>query len=263
MTQDDAHIYCTREQMRDELTNLLTFVLDLLKDYGLDDFYLELSTRNPDKFVGDDEVWDEATRTLAEVAAASGLELVPGPGRRGVLRAEDLRPGAGRDRPHLADVDDPARLQPARAVRARVPGGRRHAAAARHDPPGALRLDRAVLRRPHRALRRRVPALAGAGAGGRRSRSATDNVAYLEDVAAKLRAQGVRVEVDASDDRMPKKIRNAHQGQGARSCSSRARRTPRTARSRSGSATARRTTASPSTTAVERIVEAIRARAQV
>lgn len=80
MTQDDAHIYCTREQMHEELTNTLNFVLGLLKDYGLDDFYLELSTRNPDKSVGSDEVWEEATTTLAEVATASGLHLVPDPG---------------------------------------------------------------------------------------------------------------------------------------------------------------------------------------
>ncbi|MFI8565779.1 threonine--tRNA ligase [Rhodococcus sp. NPDC078407] len=80
MTQDDAHIFCTREQMRGELTSTLEFVLGLLKDYGLDDFYLELSTRNPDKSVGSDEVWEEATNTLAEVAAASGLDLVPDPG---------------------------------------------------------------------------------------------------------------------------------------------------------------------------------------
>ncbi|MGQ4497060.1 threonine--tRNA ligase, partial [Dermabacteraceae bacterium P13101] len=79
-TQDDAHIYCTREQMREELTTLLTFVLDLLKDYGLDDFYLELSTKNPEKFVGDDDTWEEATRVLEEVATASGLDLVPDPG---------------------------------------------------------------------------------------------------------------------------------------------------------------------------------------
>ncbi|HWS56900.1 MAG TPA: threonine--tRNA ligase, partial [Actinotalea sp.] len=80
LTQDDAHIYCTREQMAEELTNTLTFVLSLLKDYGLEDFYLELSTRNPDKSVGSEEAWDEATRTLQEVGAASGLELVPDPG---------------------------------------------------------------------------------------------------------------------------------------------------------------------------------------
>jgi threonyl-tRNA synthetase len=79
-TQDDAHIYCTRDQMRGELSSLLTFVLDLLKDYGLDDFYLELSTRNPDKSVGPEEVWEEATATLAQVGAESGLELRPDPG---------------------------------------------------------------------------------------------------------------------------------------------------------------------------------------
>src|SRR3569833_554078 len=66
-TQDDAHIYCTRELMRDELASLLRFVLDLLADYGLDDFYLELSTKNPEKAVGTDEKWDEATETLREV----------------------------------------------------------------------------------------------------------------------------------------------------------------------------------------------------
>ncbi|HJR38054.1 MAG TPA: threonine--tRNA ligase, partial [Nocardioidaceae bacterium] len=80
MTQDDAHIYCSREQMRDELGSLLTFVLELLKDYGLEDFYLELSTKDPEKFVGTEAAWDEATETLREVATASGLDLVPDPG---------------------------------------------------------------------------------------------------------------------------------------------------------------------------------------
>lgn len=80
MTQDDAHIYCTKEQMHAELTTTLNFVLSLLKDYGLDDFYLELSTKDPQKFVGSDEIWEEATETLEKVAGASGLELVPDPG---------------------------------------------------------------------------------------------------------------------------------------------------------------------------------------
>ena len=80
LTMDDSHIYCTREQMRDELTSLLRFVLDLLGDYGLTDFYLELSTKDPDKSVGSDEMWEEATSVLAEVGAASGLDLVPDPG---------------------------------------------------------------------------------------------------------------------------------------------------------------------------------------
>ena len=80
MTQDDSHIYCTRDQMRGELTTILNFVLDLLKDYGLDDFYLELSTKDPKKFVGSDDTWEEATAVLEEVGRASGLELVPDPG---------------------------------------------------------------------------------------------------------------------------------------------------------------------------------------
>ncbi|MGW6425231.1 threonine--tRNA ligase [Nocardia sp. NPDC055053] len=80
MTQDDAHIYCAKEQMHAELTSTLQFVLSLLKDYGLDDFYLELSTKDPKKFVGSDELWEEATETLAKVAEASGLDLVPDPG---------------------------------------------------------------------------------------------------------------------------------------------------------------------------------------
>lgn len=80
LTQDDSHIYCTREQMKDEIRNVLTFVLSVLKDFGLNDFYLELSTKDPDKFVGSDEIWEEATKTLAEVARESGLELRDDPG---------------------------------------------------------------------------------------------------------------------------------------------------------------------------------------
>jgi threonyl-tRNA synthetase len=76
MTQDDAHIYCTREQMGDELRSLLTFVLGLLRDYGLDDFYLELSTKPPGKAVGTDEEWEEATETLRDAASGMGLDLV-------------------------------------------------------------------------------------------------------------------------------------------------------------------------------------------
>ena len=80
LTMDDAHIFTTRDKMKEELTNTLGFVISLLKDYGLTDFYLELSTKDPEKFVGDDAIWEEATATLAEVAAESGLDLVPDPG---------------------------------------------------------------------------------------------------------------------------------------------------------------------------------------
>src|ERR1700728_572044 len=80
MTQDDAHIYCTLEQMRDELASLLRFVLDLFAYYRLNDFSLELSTKDPEKYVGSDEVWDEGTQVLREVGEASGLHLLPDPG---------------------------------------------------------------------------------------------------------------------------------------------------------------------------------------
>ncbi|MEI6710445.1 MAG: threonine--tRNA ligase, partial [Actinomycetota bacterium] len=80
MTQDDAHIFCTREQMGDELTSLLNFVLSLLRDFGLNDFYLELSTRPAEKAVGSLEEWEEAESTLARVATEAGLQLVMDPG---------------------------------------------------------------------------------------------------------------------------------------------------------------------------------------
>ena len=107
MTQDDAHIFCTEEQMPDELKSLLRFVLDLLRDYGLDDFYLELSTRNPEKSVGTDENWEKATEALRQAAERVRPGAGAGPGRRGVLRPEDQRAGQGRDRADLADVHHP------------------------------------------------------------------------------------------------------------------------------------------------------------
>ena len=80
MTQDDAHIFCTKDQMPGELRSLLTFVLDLLRDYGLTDFYLELSTKPAEKVIGSDEEWDEATEALRSVGLGMGLELVDDPG---------------------------------------------------------------------------------------------------------------------------------------------------------------------------------------
>ncbi len=107
-------------------------MLGLLKDYGLDDFYLELSTRDEgsDKFVGSDEQWAVATEVLEDAATETGLELVPDPGGAAFYGPKISVQAARRDRPHLADVDDPGRLQHAGAVRARVPGRRRDPAAA-------------------------------------------------------------------------------------------------------------------------------------
>ena len=168
LTQDDSHSYVTPEQAPAEIKHLLDFCLGLFRDFGLDDFYLELSTRDdskPDKFVGTDEEWAVATKVLEDVAHGVRARAGARPRRRRVLRPEDLRAGARRDRPHLADVDDPVRLQPAGRLRAGVPSHRRHPPAAGDDPLREVRLDRAVHRRARRALRRRLPAVARAGAG--------------------------------------------------------------------------------------------------
>ena len=167
---DDAHIYCTRDQMRDELTSLLRFVLDLLGDYGLTDFYLELSTKDPKKFVGSDETVGGSDQRAGRGGRRLGPRAGARPGRRGVLRPQDLGAGQGRAGPQLADVDHPAGLQLPRAFRVGVHRRRRQPSAAGDDPPRAVRVDRAVLRHPHRALRRRVPGVAGTGTGGRHPR---------------------------------------------------------------------------------------------
>ena len=121
LTQDDSHSYVTPEQAPGEIRHLLAFVLGLLRDFGLDDYYLELSTRGDDpekrKFIGSEEEWAVATAVLRGRGPGDRAGARARPGRRRVLRPEDLRPGAGRDRPHLADVDHPVRLQPARPLR--------------------------------------------------------------------------------------------------------------------------------------------------
>ena len=175
--------------------SLLEFVLDVLRDYGLDDFYLELSTKPEGKAVGTDEEWDEATEALRAVAEADGPRARDGRGRRRVLRPEDLGAGARRDRPHLADVDDPARLPAAAALRARVRRRRQRAPPAGHDPPRAVRLDRAVLRHPRRALRRRVPRVAGAGAGHGAAGRRPPRRLRAPRSSTRLQADGFRVEV--------------------------------------------------------------------
>ena len=127
ITQDDSHSYVTKEQAPDEVRHLLKFMLSLLEDFGMTDFYLELSTRDTegdkkDKFIGTDEQWEEATAVLEQVAKETGLELVPDPGGSCVLRPEDFGSGEGRDWPYLADVDRAVRLQPAEPFRSGVPG---------------------------------------------------------------------------------------------------------------------------------------------
>ncbi|MDO5671970.1 MAG: threonine--tRNA ligase [Actinomycetaceae bacterium] len=207
-TQDDSHIYCTRAQMKDELTRLLTFVLDLLKDYGLDDFYLELSTRDPKKSVGDEALWEEATRTLAEVAEASGLDLIPDPEGAafyGPKISVQARDAIGRtwqmstiqldfNLPELFELEytatDGSRQRPVMIHRALFGSIERFFGVLVEHYAGAFPAWLAPVQV------RCVP-VAEAFFG------------YLEGVAAKLRAQGIRVEVDTSDDRFSKKIRTA------------------------------------------------------
>jgi threonyl-tRNA synthetase len=208
MTQDDAHIYCTREQMRDEIRSLLTFVLDLLRDYGLDDFYLELSTKDPDKFVGSAEIWEQATATLAEVATESGLELVPDPGGAAFygpkisVQAKDAIGRTWQMSTIQLDFNMPARFG------LTYQGGDGE----RHQP---VMIHRALFGSVERFIGVLVEHYAGAFPvwlspvqviGVPVSDEYAD---YLHDVAKRLQEKGIRVEVDASDDRMPKKIRNA------------------------------------------------------
>jgi threonyl-tRNA synthetase len=208
LTQDDAHIYCAREQMRGELASLLRFVLELLRDYGLNDFYLELSTKDPVKFVGSDEDWEEATETLREVATAEGLDLVMDPGGAafyGPKISVQARDAIGRtwqmstiqldfNLPKLFELEfqsaDGTRQQPIMIHRALFGSVERFFAVLVEHYAGAF-----------------PPWLAPVQVVGIPITEA--HVEYLDGVSELLRANGIRVEVDSSDDRMQKKIRNA------------------------------------------------------
>ncbi|MEV4529816.1 threonine--tRNA ligase [Streptosporangium sp. NPDC049304] len=208
LTQDDAHIYCTREQMRDELKSLLRFVLDLLRDYGLDDFYLELSTKDPVKFVGNDEDWEEATETLREVAESEKLDLVLDPGGAafyGPKISVQARDAIGRswqmstiqldfNLPQRFELEyqstDGSRQQPVMIHRALFGSIERFFGVLVEHYAGAF-----------------PPWLAPVQVVG--IPIAEAHAPYLQDLAKKARERGIRIEVDASDDRMQKKIRNA------------------------------------------------------
>ena len=207
MTQDDAHIYATREQLRDELSSLLRFVLDLLADYGLDDYYLELSTKDPDKYVGSDDVWDEATETLREVAEASGLELVPDPGGAafyGPKISVQVKDALGRTWQMSTiqlDFNMPERFELEYTA---ADGSRQRPVLIHRALFGSIERFFGVLTEHYAGA---FPAwLAPVQVVGIPVADAF--VPYLEDVAAQLKTHGVRVDVDASDDRMAKKIVN-------------------------------------------------------
>ena len=207
MTQDDAHIFCTREQMRDELTSLLRFVLDLLADYGLNDFYLELSTRNEEKYVGSDELWSEATATLDEVARESGLHLEPDPGGAAFygpkisVQARDALGRTWQMSTIQLDFNTPLRF----GLEYTGPDGSRVTPVMIHRALfGSIERFFAVLTEHYAGA---FPAwLSPVQVVGIPVADAFGD--YLEGVIRELRSRGVRADVDHSDDRMQKKIRN-------------------------------------------------------
>jgi len=209
LTMDDSHIYCTPEQMQGELKNLLSFVLDLLADYGLRDFYLELSTRDDsDKFIGAAKDWEFATEALRQAATDSGLELVPDPGGAafyGPKISVQARDAIGRSWQMSTiqlDFNQPARF----GLEYTAPDGTRQQPVMIHRALfGSIERFVGVLTEHYAGAF--PPWLAPVQVVG--IPIADAHVPYLRDVAERLRAEGVRVEVDASDDRMQKKIRTA------------------------------------------------------
>ena len=207
-TQDDAHIYCTKDQMAGELDSLLTFVLNLLRDYGLADFYLEISTRNPEKSVGTDEDWQAATEALRKAALAQNLELINDEGGAafyGPKISVQAKDAIGRtwqmstiqvdfQLPQRFELEyaasDGTRARPVMIHRALFGSIERFFGVLTEHYSGAFHPWLAPVQ---------VIAIPVADAFAD----------YLGDVVDALKAAGIRAELDASDDRMQKKVRNA------------------------------------------------------
>ena len=211
LTQDDSHSYVTPEQAPGEIQHLLDFVLGLLKDFGLDDYYLELSTRDdskPDKFVGSEEEWAVATKVLEDVAVGSGLELVPDPGGAafyGPKISVQARDAIGRTWQMSTiqyDFNQPKGFE----LSFQAADGTRQQPVMIHSAKfGSLERFFGVLVEHYAGAF--PPWLAPVQVQG--IPIAERHGDYLADVARRMKAQGLRVEVDHSDDRMQKKIRNA------------------------------------------------------
>ena len=208
MTQDDAHIYCTPEQLQSEIRSLLDFVLGLLSDYGLDDFYLELSTRNDEKYVGTDEQWETATEALRQAATDSGLELVLDPGGAafyGPKISVQARDAIGRTW-QMSTIQVDFQLPERFGLEYTAADG------SRQQP---YMIHRALFGSIERFFGVLTEHYAGAFPAWLSPVQVVgipitdEQVPYLTDVALRLRQRGIRVEVDDSDDRMQKKIRTA------------------------------------------------------
>ena len=209
MTQDDAHLFVTPETMEVELTNVLNFVLGLLRDYGLDDFYLELSTKeqgNP-KFVGDDGIWSTATEALEKVALQSGLELVPDPGGAafyGPKISVQARDAIGRTW-QMSTIQLDFNLPQRFDLEYTAPDGTRQRPIMIHRALfGSVERFFGVLTEHYAG--HFPPWLAPVQVVG--VPVADEFGDYLDEIAVRLRKAGVRITVDRSDDRMQKKILN-------------------------------------------------------
>ena len=207
-TQDDAHIYCTKEQMVGELDSLLTFVLNLLRDYGLNDFYLELSTKNDEKFVGEDSDWEEATEALRKAATAQNLELVLDEGGAAFygpkisVQAKDAIGRTWQMSTIQVDFQLPQRFELEFSA---TDGTRQRPVMIHRALFGSIERFFGVLTEHYSGAF--PPWLAPVQAIGI---PVADTFAdYLGDVMKQMRKAGIRAELDASDDRMQKKVRNA------------------------------------------------------
>jgi threonyl-tRNA synthetase len=207
-TQDDAHIYCTKEQMSDELDSLLTFVLNLLRDYGLTDFYLELSTKNPEKSVGEDKDWESATEALRQAAEKQKLELILDPGGAAFygpkisVQAKDAIGRTWQMSTIQVDFQLPQRFNLGYAA-----------------SDGSIKQPVMIHRALFGSIERFFGVLTEHYAGAfppwlapvqvRAIPVADSFTPYLSEVVKQFRAAGIRVDIDTSDDRMQKKVRNA------------------------------------------------------
>jgi|UniRef100_UPI004049B019 threonyl-tRNA synthetase len=207
-TQDDAHIYCTKEQMPGELDSLLTFVLNLLRDYGLQDFYLELSTRNPEKSVGEDHDWEEATESLRKAAVAQKLELVLDEGGAAFygpkisVQAKDAIGRTWQMSTIQVDFQLPQRFELEFAA---ADGSRQRPVMIHRALFGSIERFFGVLTEHYSGAF--PPWLAPVQVVGI---PVADTFAdYLSGVIKEMKASGIRAELDDSDDRMQKKVRNA------------------------------------------------------
>ena len=207
-TQDDAHIYCTKAQMVGELDSLLTFVLNLLRDYGLDDFYLELSTRNPEKSVGENIDWLEATEALRQAASGQKLELVLDEGGAAFygpkisVQAKDAIGRTWQMSTIQVDFQLPSRFELEFAA---ADGTRQRPVMIHRALFGSIERFFGVLTEHYAGAF--PPWLAPVQAVGIPVADAF--AGYLSDVIVQMRRDGIRAEMDNSDDRMQKKVRNA------------------------------------------------------